>query len=201
MSNESQMARKRHEVLADMVAHCERIMVDNSVPPEVASVIANAIADHFAEHWGGQLISFPMDYRWELDQRYLAIHDRSRAGASNSELAMLFKISDRHVRTILSIVRKRIAEQARRAPPGQADIFEPEPAQATPPALNMSRIYRALKLAIFDLVRETQVDGTDADQGQTLIVLVDRATGQTKALQSDASLSELKAAIEAAQPA
>ncbi|WP_422097033.1 Mor transcription activator family protein [Variovorax sp.] len=119
----TQMARKRHELLADLVDHAERVLVESEVSPERAAFIANQLADHFAQHWGGQVISFPMDYRWQLDTRYLAIYDRHLAGASYGELAMQFKISERHVRTVLATVRKRLADQARKGPPGQGDIF------------------------------------------------------------------------------
>jgi len=123
LESPTQMARKRHELLADLVDHAVRVLVESEVSPERAAFIANLLADHFAQHWGGQVISFPMDYRWQLDTRYLAIYDRHLAGASYGELAMQFKISERHVRTVLATVRKRLVEQAKKGPPGQADIF------------------------------------------------------------------------------
>lgn len=124
MTTETQMARKRHELLADLVTHAERLLVAAGVEPDPAAIVANGLADHFAEHWGGQLINFPMDYRWQLDTRYLAIYDRHSAGASYGELAMAFRLSERHVRTVIATVRRRLAEQARKGPPGQGDLLE-----------------------------------------------------------------------------
>lgn len=123
MNVESPMERKRHELLEDMVAQTVRILTALGHPEEEARVAGNAMADHFARQWGGQLINFPMDFRWLLDQRDMALYDARQAGASYSDLAKQFQISDRHVRTVIATVTRRLREQRRLGPPGQGDFF------------------------------------------------------------------------------
>ncbi len=181
-------------MLADLVDHTERVLTDNGLPSEQASVLAHSLAHHFAEHWGGQLINFPMDYRWQLDKLWMAIYDRFKEGATYSQLAMAFKISDRHVRTVLATVEKRMREQARSGAPGQSDFFDAQAETPNQPApASMARIYRALRLSIYDLSRKVGA----CTERDTLVVLINRATGQAEALHVDAKVSAVTSAVRA----
>lgn len=125
-NQKSSMAARRHELLADMVDQAERLLINQGIMREIASVIANAMADHFARHWGGQLINFPMDYRWRHGHRDLAIYDAHQAGASYAELAAEHKLHERYVRTIVERMTRMQTEQRRRGHPGQQSFF-PDP--------------------------------------------------------------------------
>lgn len=71
--NKSAMGHVRHEFLADIVDHISTILKENSIDDEKADATALDVANHLANHWGGQNFSFPKDYTYKVSQRDLAI--------------------------------------------------------------------------------------------------------------------------------
>jgi Mor family transcriptional regulator len=117
---QTRMGERRHEMLADLVAVTKRVLVDEDVRPEVAEMAANAVADRLADIWGGQVISFPQDFRRRVTKIELEIYSAwSERGTSFPELAMRYKMHERSVRRLIARVRARVTQDEQQA------LFEP----------------------------------------------------------------------------
>ena len=120
----SRMGAQRNELLSDLVGLAERVFVELEVSPAQASIVANALADRLADHWGGQNINFPKDYRWKLARVELEILDAFK-GDNIPELARKYKMTERGIRMLIRRVRARITAA------NQAGLFDlPEPSDA-----------------------------------------------------------------------
>ena len=100
------MESRRHELLLDMTAHASGILADHGIPEEVANQAATAIADHMADHWGGQHFSFPKDYLFKLSERDLLIYEQF-SGFNYDTLARKFRMTERGMRKLIERVHKR----------------------------------------------------------------------------------------------
>lgn len=102
----TRMEDLRNELLSDVAAHAATVLQDHGVDGEVADQAGAAIADHLADHWGGQLITVPKDYAYRLalrDQAILAEFD----GANLPDLARRYNMTDRGIRKLLARAHKR----------------------------------------------------------------------------------------------
>lgn len=116
----SRMEDRRNELLADLVDVTTRVLVDEEVSSEVAELAANAVADRLADHWGGQIISFPKDMRRRLAKLELEIFTAwSQGGISYGALALKYKMSERNIRRLIARVRAKIVHDQ------QEGLFEP----------------------------------------------------------------------------
>jgi len=113
MKSESRMEFKRHELLADMVAHSINVLMDHGISAEIAEQAALALADHMAENWGGQTVCFPKDYFYKLAKRDLLIYAEFN-GNNYDVLARKYQMTDRGMRKLLDRVHQR--EMGRRQP-------------------------------------------------------------------------------------
>lgn len=104
---QTRMAAKRNELLSDLVALAEEVLQEYDVAPTVATIIANALADRLADHWGGQNISFPKDFHWKLAQLELEIYDAFN-GRNYDELARRYQMTERGIRKLIARARSRI---------------------------------------------------------------------------------------------
>lgn len=111
--NQSRMEQTRHELLQDIADHAEAIMKEYGIEAAVAEQVGTAIADHLAEHWGGQLINFPKDYLFKLAERDLQIYNEF-TGANHTELARRYQMTVRGIYKVIARVHKR--EVDRRQP-------------------------------------------------------------------------------------
>ena len=102
------MAERRNELISDLVAVVERVLHDHEIPASVATVTASALADRVADHWGGQNISFPKDFRWKLAQLELSIYDEWSRGAQFGELGLKYRMTERGMRKLIARVRDRL---------------------------------------------------------------------------------------------
>lgn len=113
----SRMEHLRHELLTDIADQVTMILRDHNIDAEKAEHIGADVANHLAEHWGGQLITFPKDYLYKIVQRDLDIFQKVTAnnmGAVAKEYGLTVNALYRVIRRI----RKRaIAER-------QPDIFD-----------------------------------------------------------------------------
>lgn len=113
MSHETRMGERRNELLSDLVAVAERVLQDYDIPVEVATVTANTLADRLADHWGGQNISFPKDFRWKLAKLELEIYDEWISGKYDfGALAQLHHMTERGIRKLIARVRAKVAAGA-----------------------------------------------------------------------------------------
>ena len=107
MSHLTRMARKRHELLADLVDVAEYALREYDVPPAAATAAANALADRLADHWGGQNITFPKDFHWKLAKIEVEIYGRLVDG-NYDKLAMEYGMTERGIRKLIARVRAKI---------------------------------------------------------------------------------------------
>ncbi len=110
------MAARRHELLDDMSHTAERFLCDHDIPVAVANLLAGALADHLAERWGGQMISFPKDHRRKLYEQDMEIY-RKFTGHNHAALAMEYRMSERGMRKLITRVTARLAQQSAEEPP------------------------------------------------------------------------------------
>lgn len=110
MSFESRMAERRNELLEDLVLFVEQRLMEYGEPIAKAGVLANALADHIADHWGGQMISFPKDHRRKLCLLEIEIY-RQFNGNNYGELALKYGMGERGMRKLIARVKARLANQ------------------------------------------------------------------------------------------
>lgn len=118
MKPESPMEQQRHELLSDVETHGTAILLSHGIEQDIAEQAATAIADFLAEHWGGQLVSFPKDYLYKLSKRDMQIY-REFTGNNYPELVRRHKMTERGIRKLIERVHRR--EVSRR----QGDMFDP----------------------------------------------------------------------------
>ena len=104
---DNRMAERRNELLTDMMAATERLLVEHDLGAEQAHVIASALADRLADQWGGQNITFPKDFRWKLSRLELQIYDEFK-GFNADVIALKYKLSERGLRKLIARVRKKM---------------------------------------------------------------------------------------------
>lgn len=120
--NDGRMAARRHELYADMMALVQRQLTECGVGANEAALIASDLADRLADHWGGQNITFPKEYRRKLTQLEAEIY-QAHHGRNLAELAQRYDISERGLRKLIDRVTKRIRSGA------QGGLFDkPDPA-------------------------------------------------------------------------
>ena len=107
MNDESRMAVKRHELFEDVMGEVERVLVAHDVKAFLASIAAAAVADRLADHWGGQNLTVPKDYRRKLTKRELQIFDEWK-GDNWAELARKYDIAERTVRRVVARIKEKL---------------------------------------------------------------------------------------------
>lgn len=118
LGHDNRMAGKRNELLTDLADLVRRRLLEHEVPANAATLIAGELMDHLADHWGGQNISFPKDFRWKLARLELEIYDKFH-GNNFDTLALAYGLSDRGMRKLIKRVRDKIAKG------GQSGLFDP----------------------------------------------------------------------------
>ena len=86
------MRQVRHELLEDMVRQCSATLILMGIAPDVAEHCGCALADHFASHWGGQVVSIPKDHAHRLALRDLEIYNHF-TGANHAQLAREYSLN------------------------------------------------------------------------------------------------------------
>jgi len=114
----SRMKVLRHELLRDLADQANSLLSDYGVSTDVAEQVGCALADHLAQHWGGQLINFPKDACFKVAQRDLDIWTEFN-GRNHPYLAQKYNLSQR---AIYDIVRR----MKRQAMEDQIDLFDPD---------------------------------------------------------------------------
>lgn len=111
------MAERRAELLADVEAHVAQVLRDLGIDTERAEHCGCALADHLASHWGGQVVSYPMDHGHRLSKRERAILADRDAGMSIPELCLKWQIGQSGLYKLIKRAQRRAAIDA------QQDLF------------------------------------------------------------------------------
>lgn len=117
MAYEARSTVRRHELLSDVVATATKRLIDNGLGQTEAELMASDLADHFAQHWGGQVICFPKDYRRMLTRLEAEIYSKF-SGNNYDELARQYGMTMSGMRKLIGRTRARLAKA------GQPDLFE-----------------------------------------------------------------------------
>lgn len=104
------MESMRHELLSDVAHYTADILRAHGVDDDVAKQAGCALSNHLAEHWGGQVLSFPKDYLYKLSQRDLKIYSEFD-GSNHSDLARKYDVSVRAIYKIIKRARTRVVER------------------------------------------------------------------------------------------
>jgi Mor family transcriptional regulator len=114
------MGRRSHkyksrapEFLRDLQEQAFITLRENGLQAGLAEDIANTIARHMCQHWGGQLLYFPKGESLDRAERDLKIFGEFN-GFNQAELAQKFDTSTQHVYRIIESVRAD--ELAKRQP-------------------------------------------------------------------------------------
>lgn len=116
------MAARRAELLSDVAAHATQVLRGLGVATDVAEQCGAAIADHLADHYGGEVISWPKDCAYKLAARDREVLADREAGMSAAALSRKYGISERGINKLLSRARRRHVVDA------QQDLFGSQPA-------------------------------------------------------------------------
>ncbi|HOE41283.1 MAG TPA: Mor transcription activator family protein [Rhodoferax sp.] len=106
-ASDGRMAERRHELYADLMDLLQRLLAEYDVGSNEALLIASDMADRLANHWGGQNITFPKEYRRKLSRLELEIFDAFK-GHNLSAIAQTYNISERGLRKLIARVTKRL---------------------------------------------------------------------------------------------
>ena len=112
MNHDSRMPERRHELFEDLVTFAQQRLIEYGLQTSAADVIANALVDHVADHWGGQVISFPKDHLRKLCQQEVEIYHQF-TGKNYGALALKYEMSERGMRKLITRVQARLAKQSR----------------------------------------------------------------------------------------
>ncbi|MDD5461961.1 MAG: Mor transcription activator family protein [Methylococcales bacterium] len=85
---------------------CDKTGVFN----EIVKVIGQAAADVMVKLAGGELVSIPQQFAEKLQRRNEAIFNERRAGAGMRELALKYRMSQRHVHSCIKKHRQLIGQ-------------------------------------------------------------------------------------------
>lgn len=100
------MEELRHELLSDVASHTAGILRDHGVDQEVADQAGAALANHLAEHWGGQIVTFPKDHFFKLAARDLQIYNEFD-GRNHSILSRKYNLCTRAIYKIIERASRR----------------------------------------------------------------------------------------------
>lgn len=110
------MPARRAELYEDLVGFVERQLTEYGVEKPGAEAIANAMADHLADYWGGQLINFPRDYKRLLSAREVEIYERLSRGETVGALSREYGMTERGIYKLAKRVRARLEANAKNRP-------------------------------------------------------------------------------------
>ncbi|HDR1112432.1 TPA: DNA-binding protein [Pasteurella multocida] len=97
----------RHELLQDIEVHISLICKEFNLADDVCEQIGTSIADFIADNYGGQVISFPKNFKWRTDSRTMQIYKKFN-GANIRELAKEFGITESGIRKAINRARKNL---------------------------------------------------------------------------------------------
>lgn len=127
------MSELRAELLADVAAHVESTLRELGIDAARAEHCGCAVADMLSEHWGGQVLSMPVDHAYRMSIREREIVDAHKSGKTKAELVARYEISLRGLNMLLRRAHRRHAVDA------QIDLFSGALSAATPPAATQPR--------------------------------------------------------------
>jgi Mor family transcriptional regulator len=112
----SRMKALRHQLLRDLADQVKSLLEDYGISEEISDQVGCALADHMAEFWGGQLVTFPKDARFKVAQRDLDIWSEFN-GRNHPNLAQKYNLSQRAIYDIVKRMKRQAMED-------QIDLFD-----------------------------------------------------------------------------
>ncbi|ASU16883.1 Mor transcription activator family protein [Actinobacillus pleuropneumoniae] len=112
----TQMEIARHELLRDIEDNVSALCKNYNLDTEICEQISTGVADFLAEHYAGQVISFPKDFYYKIAQRDLDIYN-DFTGNNWFFLVKKYGMTESGIRKVINRVRKRIVKHQ------QPDLF------------------------------------------------------------------------------
>lgn len=103
------MSVVRHELFTDIEQHLSRLLQDLGFEIDVADQASTSVADFLCEHWGGQYVVIPRDFKFKVACRDLEMY-RSHRG-DFSATARKWGMTERGARKVIERVTRRLIEQ------------------------------------------------------------------------------------------
>ncbi len=94
----------RHELFTDLIDHVNALLKELGIPADVSEQAGVSVADFLAQHWSGQVVSIPQDYRFTVANRDLEMLRWHKGDFF--ETARHFGMSDRGARKALERVTR-----------------------------------------------------------------------------------------------
>jgi Mor family transcriptional regulator len=101
------MEAVRHELFSDMSARVTAFLQEYKIDASVAEHCGQDLADFLATEWGGQHITIPKDYKFELATRNVEIY-RKFTGNNYRTLAREFNLTENAIYRIVKTVTERL---------------------------------------------------------------------------------------------
>ena len=115
----NRMEHKRNKFLEEVATVTARLLADYDVKPEAADLLGAAVADYLSDHWGGQNITVPKDYRRKLCAREVEIY--RQFNGDYAALAKAYQMTERGMRKLIDRMRARL-RQAQHDAQGQLPV-------------------------------------------------------------------------------
>lgn len=104
---EKRTEQRRQELIQFVIDSAEDALKKLGIGSEDAYRAAVAVADMLTDQFGGQVITFPTDYRRKLEQRDAAIY-ACFDGANVADLAREHRMTERGMRKLLHRAQARL---------------------------------------------------------------------------------------------
>ncbi|MCD7099071.1 Mor transcription activator family protein [Stenotrophomonas sp. MMGLT7] len=102
------MEARRHELLTEVAELISQQLVrTHAVSADLAELVGSSVADALAEHWGGQIITYPKDAHYKASKREHEILLAHRRGATFASLARETGMTERGVRRLINRAQVR----------------------------------------------------------------------------------------------
>lgn len=98
------------ELLADLAARAEALLLAEGMPEDRARSVAFKLAESVRQHWGGQLVYVPVGKDYEITQRDALIWQQFN-GHNHEDLAREHRVTLVHVYRIISKMAKLARER------------------------------------------------------------------------------------------
>lgn len=176
----SRMAMRRQELFDDIDKHISQLLRDMGIVSDIADQASTAVADFLAQHWEGQNMTIPKDFRYKVAMRDLEIyrsHYRSHKG-DFFLTARQWGMSDRGVRKVIGRVTRRIMAQT------QGRLFDEVQGG---PVNRRNELFEDLDKHISELLRDIGIADDLADQASTAVAdfLAEQWGGQNMVIPKD----------------
>ena len=97
----SRIEKRRNGLMQEIVDHTEAELLESGISQEAAQQAASKVAERLAGLFGGQIISFPLNYQQKLRERDEQLLSEFN-GTNFGELALRYGMHERNIRKVIA---------------------------------------------------------------------------------------------------